>query len=161
MSSTERRPTPASRGWDERPAPASVRGPGVLAASAWRRGDITVISTLVLAEYPTGEGVGEQYHVSIARGAKRARPKDLEIAQRAFRCRGWEEDNHHPGAAHHFWLPLDPAHRATCQCKSSETVVVDPRDGYTWTNPRDPAEGCRGCEMTAINGAACPIHGAA
>lgn len=125
---------------------------------------VLVISTRVDAVYPSGVGYGPQDHVSISRRQHRAPQSDIDRALVAFGMVGTEEDNHHPGIARHFWRPVDPAHWATCQCKTSEVVLVDPRDGYTWTNPaQDPGE-CRGCEYARLIGrwrgqTACPVHG--
>lgn len=153
----ERRPKAEARGWVEVTVPAMLRlDRSVLAASAWFREKVTVLSTLTLADYPAGRGVGTQWHVSVARGIKRAKPAEVAAALRAFGMAGAEEDNHHPGAARHFWLPVDPAHRVACECKATETTIVDPRDGYTWTNPTEGP--CRGCEFAAVLGRPCPIH---
>lgn len=125
----------------------------------WQYRDVCVISTLDHAELPGGDGVvGPQWHVSISRvsvsGQKRAGATQVRLALRAFGMVGAEEDNHHPGLARHFWLPVDPAYRGVCECKAEEVVVVEP-DGYTWQN--DPLS-CRGCEFHATHGHPCPIH---
>ncbi len=73
---------------------------------------------------------------------------------------GAEEDNHEPGNARHFFVPVDKAKRGICECKTTEEVHVEP-NGHTWTNPRpETGEACRGCETAHITGNACPIHGA-
>ena len=69
---------------------------------------------------------------------------------------GTEEDNHHPGNARHFWLPLDPTKRVDCECKSDEAVITEP-DGYQWTNPHNESE-CRGCASASLYGRPCPLH---
>lgn len=127
--------------------------------STWRSGPITVVSTLDLAELPDRAGAGLQWHVSITRGGRRPHATDVRRALRAFRMVGAEEDNHHPGAARHFWIVVDRAHRVECECKEDEVTVVEP-DGYRWQNPEDAAE-CRGCEWQLITGKPCSIHGAA
>lgn len=152
----ERRPS--LPGWvqlDARRLPAELLA-GAEQASAWRNGTTQVISALVLADLPDGAGVGLQWHISVSRlGTKRPKPHDLRRALRAFAMQGAEEDNHHPGTARHFWVPVDEAHRVECQCKTDETVVVE-QDGYTWTNPKSGP--CRGCELQALTGKLCPLH---
>lgn len=149
----ERRPT--LPGWV--PVPGLRAGGLVLAISAWQRGPTCVISALEEAELPDGTGAGPQWHVSVSRAGKRPGPNDVQAAQRAFDMRKAEEDNHHPGVARHFWLPVDPAHRVDCECKESEVLVTEP-DGYRWTNPRQGAGPCRGCELSRLVGQPCPLH---
>jgi len=155
MIQTEKRPidkrwkrisTPPSTLWDS----------NVLACSAWRlaRGT-TVISSLLNAELPDGSGIGLQWHISISNRGER--PKTVGTVLRAFGMSDAEEDNHHPGAARHFFLPLDPAHRVDCECKETEDTIVEP-DGYRWTNPKPGTGPCRGCELEAAIGKPCPIH---
>lgn len=152
----EREQRPRGRGWAWIPVPPSAWAPGTLAASRWTDGRLSVISTLILAELPDGSGeVGPQWHVSVSRFGKRPKPAELARAQRAFGIVGWEEDNHHPGNARHFFRPVDPARRVACECKTTETIHVEP-DGYTWSNAKD--EPCRGCEFWAQQGKPCPIH---
>lgn len=149
--STEREKRPNAR-WTEEPW-SGVKPSAH--ASAWRCGPLMVLSTLVDAEYPDGQGTGQQWHISVSDNGKRPKPKQVRKALRAFNMVGTEEDQHHPGVARHFWLPLDPAHRVDCQCKVDEQVVVE-RDGYTWTTPFDGE--CRGCELEQITGSPCPRH---
>lgn len=81
----------------------------------------------------------------------------MRRALRAFGMVAAEQDNHHPGNACHFWMPLDPSKRVDCECKNDEVVVTD-KDGYQWTNPHDAAE-CRGCDFARLpTGKPCPIH---
>lgn len=113
----------------------------------WQSGNVRVISTLDEAELPTGDGVGPQWHISIST-AKNTRPKPFHVrrALRAFGMVGAEEDNHEPGMARHFWMPVDPSKRVDCECKTTEVTVVE-SDGYRWTNAVDGP--CRGCEYAA------------
>jgi hypothetical protein len=124
-------------------------------SSAWQKGPICVLSALNIAELPDKSGLGPQWHISISRRGKRPRPTDIRSALRAFGMATAEEDNHHPGVARHFWLPIDPAHRVDCECKVDEEVITE-SDGYRWTNPRD--EACRGCEYERMTGRPCLIH---
>lgn len=156
----ERRPP--GREWRELPVPSVIWTTRPRCASRWQRGSVIVISTLVDAELPGDEGgIGPTWHVSISRLGKRPKPRDLEHALRAFDLALAEEDNHHPGGARHFFLPVDPARRGLCECKATEQVIVEP-DGYAWTNPHDVAQGaCRGCELERMRGKPCPIHSTA
>jgi hypothetical protein len=154
---TERRPI--SREWRETEAPAFLRrDPNTVALSRWQRGAVVVLSTLIECELPDGSGrTGLTWHASISRLGKRPRPRDVEHFRRDFGLLEAEEDNHHPGGARHFFMPLDPSERRDCECKATETIIREP-DGYQWTNPVD--EPCRGCEFSRLRGKPCPIHGA-
>lgn len=128
-----------------------------IAISFWQKGTTCVISALEDAEYPDGVGHGPQWHVSVSHlGRSRPRPHEIRRTLRAFGIAEIkEEDNHHPGNARHFFVPVDPAKRVTCQCKLDEDVIVEP-DGYAWTNPKDGP--CRGCELQRLTGKPCPLH---
>lgn len=140
-------------------------GAGPPVGAIYVRSGVTVISTRVMAQYPRGVGIGPQDHVSVSRRLRRAPEADVQRALLAFGMVGAEEDNHHPGIARHFWRPVDPAHRVACECKATEQVIRDPRDGYEWTNPTTASgEGCRGCWYAATLGKytgrdRCPVHG--
>ena len=140
------------RGWSRIPTDL-MPGAGPL-TSAWQSGPVCVVSSLTMAELPDGDGLGPQWQISISNRGKRPGPGHVTKALRAFGMLDSEEDNHHPGIARHFWLPVDPAHRVDCECKSDETTVVDV-DGYAWQN--DPAA-CRGCEYEMLLGKPCPVH---
>jgi hypothetical protein len=147
----ELRPDPLT--WTEIPWPGPIRTP---TASAWTLGPIMVLSELVIAEYPDGSGNGPQWLVSVSASGKRAKPKQLRRALRAFGMVGAEQDNHHPGNVRSYWRPVEESKRVDCQCKVDETIVVDEADGYTWTNPVDGP--CRGCELEQLMGMSCPLH---
>jgi hypothetical protein len=153
---TERRPR--TNEWlparDNRP-----RCPGVLATSAWACGPIYVLSELIEADLPDGSGVGPQWLVSISMRSKRPKRHHVRKALRAFGMTDAEEDNHHPGNARHFFMPVDPAHRVDCECKTDESVITDP-DGYKWSNDVEDGK-CRGCEFERLSGKPCPLHGEA
>lgn len=158
MTLSERRP-PANSGWREVPCPPDLRAQS-LSASAWKAGPITVLSELALAQSAVNPAVNvPQWHVSITTKGKRPKPHHVRRALRAFGMVGGEEDNHYPGNARCFWLAVDPAHRADCECKDTEHTVVE-ADGYRWQNPEDDAR-CRGCEYEADFGRPCPVHGVA
>lgn len=157
-ATTERRPR--GNGWIRLYGSlAEQLGASEIARSAWTYGRISVISALCNAEMPDGNGVGLQWHISISRrGTRRPSSSDARKALRSFGIGGAEEDNHEPGNARHFWIPVDPARRVDCQCKVDEDVIVEP-DGHRWTNPKpETGEGCRGCSTAGITGRACPIH---
>lgn len=153
---SERRPH-GFRGWN-RVVPGHQRGSGELATSTWSWGRLVVISALIMAELPDGSGVGPQWHISVAIKNKRPKGTDLRRALRAFGMVRAEEDNHHPGNARHFFMPVDPAKRVDCECKAEDVTMVD-ADGYRWTNPVDGE--CRGCEIQPVTGRPCPVHGSA
>ena len=131
--------------------------PRPLAASRWMRGRVLVLSALEDVEYPDGRGRGPQWHISISRSGRRPSESDVRCALRSFRMVGTEEDNHHPGVARHFWLPVDRARRVDCECKVEDEVIREP-DGYTWSNPRGMGEACQGCAYGALHGKPCPLH---
>jgi hypothetical protein len=151
----EKRP---GRDWDELPFPGHVMDRGIVqTGSAWSFGPIRVISTLTMAELPDGsKEIGPQWHISITDKGRRPSPKQVRRALRAFDMVDAEEDNHHPGYARHFWLPVDLARRVDCECKAEEVTIVE-ADGYRFTNPHDPAE-CRGCDFQRLTGKPCPLH---
>ncbi len=110
--------------------------------SAWQSHDgLVVLSALELAQLPgSTHDTGLHWHLSASRSTNRSnRPTDFDLGRvcAAFGVPdGYEEDNHHPGFARHIWCPVDPAFRGICECKVTETTVVE-ADGYTWTNPTD------------------------
>jgi hypothetical protein len=123
-----------------------------------------VVTAVAVAEQPRSGTAGPQWHVSIVDRSmpEPLRPTSLQVAlaRCAFDMLEAEEDNHHPGNARHFWLPVDPTERVDCECKSTETTVEE-ADGYRWTNPTDGP--CRGCEhersMRAMGmERPCPLH---
>ena len=153
MTAQAKEPRAEARRWE---VLGPWRGDGGNVGMVYRRGKIRVVSSLDDAQLPDGSGErGPQWHVSISRAGKRARPEDVSIALRAFGLVGAEEDNHHPGVARHYWLPVDPARRVACECKANEETIRE-ADGYEWTNPTDAP--CRGCEFERERGRRCPIH---
>lgn len=151
----ERRPK--SGEWQRRYVSEAVRASlGRPPISAWSNGRIGVLSALEDAELPDRSGRGPQWHVSVSQfGSGRATDDECAEVLSDFGLLGAEEDNHHPGVARHFWMPVDPVHRVDCECKADEVIVVEP-DGYQWTNPRDGE--CRGCELKRLIGRPCTIH---
>lgn len=145
---------PQGDGWGEVRWPLPGPTPR---SSAWRRGPIVVLSELVWAELPDGGGEGPQWTVSVSANGKRPKPKQVRRALRAFGMVGAEEDNHYPGVARGFWRPMDPSARVACQCKFDEQTIRD-YDGYEWTTPANPGEGCRGCDYERWFGHPCPVH---
>jgi hypothetical protein len=153
--------TPVGDGWERIPwrgAPPVVNSSHY---SAWQRGSCCVISSIELAELPSGKGDGWQWQISVSNRRERPDEKQVRRALIAFDMVGAEEDNHHPGIARHFFMPVDPSERRDCQCKTTEATIVEP-DGYVWTNPKpETGEGCRGCEISVMTRRPCPIHYAA
>jgi hypothetical protein len=142
---------PKSSDWRELP---SLLANGVT-IHVFQSGPIRVTSSVQIAEMPDGNGTGPQWLVSVSHHGKRPKPHHVSRALRAFGMTGAEEDNHHSGNARHFFLVCDPSRRVACECKSTETVIVE-RDGYRWSNPKDGP--CRGCEGAPLTGRPCPIH---
>jgi len=127
--------------------------------AVWARGRFVVVSELVQAELPDGSGTGPQWLVSVSYKRRRPDNKQVQRALRAFGMAAAEEDNHEPGIARKFWLPVDPAHRVDCECKTTEDVIVEP-DGFKWSNPKpESGEACRGCAHELVFGRPCPLHG--
>lgn len=125
-------------------------------AEMWTRSGVRVLSALEQAELPDGAGIGPQWHISISRYPARADKRDVSRVLRDFGMIGAEQDNHEPGAAKHFWLPVDAEHRVDCECKQSEVLVEEP-DGHVWSNPLERGA-CRGCAYERAFGKACPLH---
>lgn len=126
--------------------------------SVWKIGKTVILSTLENAELPDGSGnKGPQWHISISSEGQRATDKECAKALKSFGLLKAEEDNHHPGRARHFWLPIDPAARVDCECKTSEVQVTE-EDGYTWSNARQDMGACRACEIAPITKVPCKWH---
>lgn len=115
-----KRPTrvPGAPGWVRVPGwrpPAEHKGFGGEAFVFQRT--YLAISTHDIAEYPDGDGIGPQWHVSISwpnSGGRRVPDVVVRVLLADFGMETAEEDNHEPGRARHFWLPIDPAHRRAC-----------------------------------------------
>lgn len=153
--SQEREKRPSSSAW-KGPKRTELPVAGVIASSGWVNGSTIVISTLEMAKLPDGSGVGPQWHLSVSVNGRRARGHEVRHVLRDFGMVGAEEDNHHPGIARNFWIPLDPSKRVECECKTNEDIIREP-DGYTWTNPKEETA-CRGCELAMLVWRPCPIH---
>jgi hypothetical protein len=136
-------------------AEADRQGIVCIAHYGHRHDGTTVLSALEIANAPDGNGAIPQWHVSISKQGARPDADTVARVLRDFDLEGAEEDNHHPGVARHFWMPVDPTRRVDCECKSDETVVTE-ADGYQWTNPVTGP--CRGCDLERTTGRACPLH---
>lgn len=153
----ERRPR---GGWTALPVQSAfTRDSQFTQTSRWQKGSIVVLSSLEHAELPGSGGLaGPTWHISVSRYGKRPTPKDVGRALRDFGMVGADEDNHHPGVARHYFMPIDPAYRSACECKTTEDVIVE-KDGFAWTNPKpETGLGCRGCEYELLYGKPCPLH---
>lgn len=154
-----RPPAPAPVQAKRPPAHWDLRGPapGRPGATAWAYSGLLVLSELAPMEAPDGKGdVIPQWLVSVSRRGGRPSDRDVERALAAFDMVGAEEDNHGPGQSRAFFMPVDPARRVACACKTDETVVTE-GDGYRWSTPKDGP--CAGCEYVAVTGKPCPVHG--
>jgi hypothetical protein len=151
--------TPSGPGWTSHGRAAGGLG------YAFSKGLLSVISSLDVATLPDGSGdSGPQWHISVCFKGKRPKDAHCKQALTAFGFTGlkYDEDNHHPGNARHFFLVVDPTRRVDCECKDTEDVIVEP-DGYRWTTPTAASgEACRGCEWARgplSKGKPCPVHG--
>jgi hypothetical protein len=106
---------------------------------AWRRGRLTVLSTLAWARF-RGEDKW-QWMISISSGGNYAGDAEVSRALRDFGMVAADEDNHEPGAVRKFWLPCDwaPGDASTCECKETETTITE-GNGLAWqTEAAEPA----------------------
>lgn len=132
--------------------------------TAWGSHDgVLVFSSLADMQLPGApEGTaGPTWLVSVSRGGGRATDDDMLRVVAAFAMPAWEEDNHYPGISRGMFCPVDPQYRVDCECKITETTIVED-DGFTWTTPTDGP--CRGCDLDRMRRGAgltpmpCPIH---
>ena len=127
----EREKRPFGIGWVQAEAPENLIRESI-AISAWSNGRFFAISTLVTAKHHSGN-VGPEWLISISRrGPRCANSREVRRLLRDFGMWPAEEDNHERGRARKFWLPVDPAERGVCECKTNEEQVVE-SDGYTWS----------------------------
>lgn len=139
----------------------SMSGESFEVGLAWRNGPLTVISQIAEMQLPGGDGLlGPTWHVSVSFNGKRPKPHHVRRALRAFGMVGAELDNHYPGIAAHYFMPVDPKYRGICECKTTEKQIRE-LDGHTWSQPVDGP--CHGCELEAIareigGDIRCPIH---
>lgn len=142
------------RGFSRSRAPSTL-----ITCTAWIASDgLYVTSDLADMPLPGGNGkLGPTWLLSASFfGRRRPADDDMQRVIDCFALDGWEEDNHFPGATRSLFIPVDPKYRSTCECKLTETIVVE-GDGYEWTNPTDGP--CRGCEHARMTGRDCPLHG--
>ena len=127
--------------------------------TAWRsHDDLRVISSLDIATLPgSGGETGPTWIVSVSRRGRENRPTDDDVARvvDAFCLPAYDEDNHGPGISRTLFCPVDPRYRTACECKTDETLHVEP-DGYAWTTPTDGP--CTGCYYETLFHMPCPIH---
>jgi hypothetical protein len=120
---------PAWANWvDFGPFPA----PGDPFRHAWRRGRITVLSTLAWTIF-----LGEEmwhYMISVSARGNYATDDEVKRALRDFDMAPADEDNHESGAGVRKWfLPCSwkPGDPSVCECKATEQTIVEPT-GYKW-----------------------------
>ena len=77
------------------------------------------------------EGKGLEHHISISHLGQRPTRQMVLATLRDFGLDGAVEDNHLPGRARHFWLPLSPSERADCDCFATEKPH-DEGGGFIW-----------------------------
>lgn len=87
-------------------------------------------------------GEGPEYHVSLSRGNRRLSvhdAKDILLGfETPFKFEQWDEDNHLPGIARHYWCPVDPDRRRPCDCKAFEEPIEE--GDYIWRKDPHAAE---------------------
>lgn len=151
------------------PVSGFSRGPETgLDMSTWVSHDgLRVTSGLHQTELPgsgTPPKIGPTWLVVVSRSPVPGGPRctvtddDLRRVIEGFAMPAHDEDNHHPGIARHLFCPVDEQYRNACECKFTETEVVEP-NGYRWTT--DDQDECRGCEYERRFGPLCTIHGGA
>lgn len=119
---------------------------------------LLVFSELSDMEAPDGsKELIPQWLVTVSKSGRRVSDRDLERVRRAFDMEGAEEDNHAPGITRALFLTVDPGRRVECECKTEETIHVEP-DGYRWSSDADP-EKCGACMRAEAVGESCPVHG--
>lgn len=114
----------------------------VQSVSTWTMGRLVVISEVGVIE--TNQISGQCWFLSLSRKGKR-RPNNQELyrALRAFRMpEPWDEDNHMPGRTRGVFCPVDPEQRTSCECKTSEILVIE-KDGFRWSRVRGEGETAR------------------
>ena len=136
---TTREKRPVSNVWKQGVVPAPVADdPLIEHASVWTARRLRVISALGVMRSPVNDKQSvETWHVSVAveRANRRATDKEIAHVRLAFGMREAEEDNHEPGMARHLFLPVDPSHRTSCECKINEEQVTE-ADGHRWSRVR-------------------------
>lgn len=143
--------------WERLPSRPGIDMPGV---ELWRYSGFLVTSQLEATNSPRPPGQPTPtWMLAVSRNHRRPTDNDIARALRAFSMQEAIEDNHEPGVKRMFFLPVDPAQRAECECKTDEALVTEP-DGYQWSNNLDPLK-CRGCEYQRAYGKRCPIHSGA
>ncbi len=107
------------------------------ATMVWVGHGLAVISDAINAEYQRLACPHNHISVSVPGESRRATDVEMEVVREAFDMVDAEEDNHSPGVARHLFLPLHLPRGTVgiCDCKSDETVVVEP-DGYQWSRPK-------------------------
>ena len=97
------------------------------------------ISSVVLVKEAHHARPNYQWIVSFSRqcgrGPERIPNKVMAWIKDEWNLNGWEEDNHEPGCARKFWLPVEEELRGVeCPCKD-ETVVVEGDYQYSIKKP--------------------------
>lgn len=131
---------------------------------AWTSHDGLLVTSQLADMYLPGTNdteIGPTWLLTTSHRGGRCADAQLHHVIECFELPAYDEDNHYPGIGRSLFCPVDEAYRTACECKITETVVVD-TDGYTWTNPTDGS--CRGCELAHFHARMfgtdrpCPIH---
>lgn len=77
------------------------------------------------------ENLGPEYHLSVTRCGWRLDAQEIPEILATFQMEGADEDNHFPGRARHFWMPVNESLRGyVCECKKDEPAIQD--GDYIW-----------------------------
>lgn len=101
-------------------------------------GHMRVLTSAEMADYRGKVYPHNHVTVSVHPSLGR-RPTDAEMlaVRHAFDMHDAEEDNHQPGRIRNLFLPLHLPRGTVgvCDCKSDETIVVEP-DGFQWSKAK-------------------------
>lgn len=99
----------------------------------WQKGQYRALSSLVYLD-DGHQPLHWEWVVSFSKSS-RERLSNVEIAQclKEFDASDFYEDNHEPGIARKFWLPVEYQYRTACPCKD-ETVKAEGEFIYSTTD---------------------------
>lgn len=81
-----------------------------------------------------------EWHLSVSKAKFSGYSGDVELSRpsieearrilKQFGAEDFDEDNHVPGKARHFWLAVTPTLRKPCDCKENEKPIIEGE--YEW-----------------------------
>lgn len=72
-----------------------------------------------------GHDKGPNWHVSVSKAGARCTHEEAVQVLSDFGAVGFDEDNHLPGQARHFWLNIEKHLQRTCPCKENEKPTIE------------------------------------